>query len=65
MTRKIDERTLEAAEWYSDPAGARARLRRRTAARSAGFRLHAMSDHVLIAPEGDTDAAAVTRISSA
>jgi len=51
MTKK--RRTLEAAEWYSvrpvrslKPATYRCPL--------CGLRLHAMSDHVLIAPEGDT-----------
>jgi len=51
MTRK--RRTLEPAEWYSirpvrsmKPATYRCPL--------CGLQLHAMSDHVLIAPEGDT-----------
>ena len=51
MTRK--RRTLEVAEWYSirpvrsfKPATYRCPL--------CGLQLHAMSDHVLIAPEGDT-----------
>ena len=51
MTRR--RRTLEPAEWYSirpvrsmKPATYRCPL--------CGYRLHAMSPHVLIAPEGDT-----------
>ena len=51
MTKK--RRTLEPAEWYSirpvrslKPATYRCPL--------CGLQLHAMSDHVLIAPEGDS-----------
>jgi hypothetical protein len=50
MTRR--SRSLEPAEWWSirparslKPATYRCPL--------CGYRLHAMSDHVLIAPEGD------------
>ena len=52
MTRRSRSR-LEPAEWYSirpvrslKPATYRCPL--------CGYQLHAMSDHVLIAPEGDT-----------
>jgi hypothetical protein len=52
MTRRLRSR-LEPADWYSirpvrslKPATYRCPL--------CGYQLHAMSDHVLIAPEGDT-----------
>ena len=52
MTRRSRSR-LEPAEWYSirpvrsmKPATYRCPL--------CGYQLHAMSDHVLVAPEGDT-----------
>jgi hypothetical protein len=52
MTRRLRSR-LEPADWYSvrpvrslKPATYTCPL--------CGYRLHAMSDHVLIAPEGDT-----------
>jgi hypothetical protein len=52
MTRRSRSR-LEPAEWYSVR---RVRSRKPATYRCpfCGYQLHAMSDHVLIAPEGDT-----------
>ena len=51
MTRK--RRSLEAAEWYSiRPVRSHAPKTYRCPL--CGLQLHAMSDHILIAPEGDT-----------
>ena len=52
MTRRSRSR-LEPAEWYSHPAGAEPEAGD-VPCPLCGYQLHAMSDHVLIAPEGDT-----------
>jgi len=53
MTRRSRSR-LEPAEWYSIRPARSLRPTTYTCP-LCGYRLHAMSDHVLIAPEGDMD----------